>query len=145
MGRIKLEIPEYYVDTIAIPVRINDINYGNHLGNDALVSIVHESRVQWLQKNSYTELDIEGSSIIMNELVVNYLHESFYGDKLEIRIFIGDVSAIGFELYYQIFCQRKALEIEIAKVKTGLVFFNYDMKKAVPIPKAFREKILTKR
>ena len=55
MARIKLTVPEKNILTaVLIPVRIGDINYGNHLGNDAFVSIIHEARVQWLRQNNYT-------------------------------------------------------------------------------------------
>ena len=90
MARIKLVFPENIIYTLTIPVRITDINYGNHLGNDALVSILHEARVHWLSSLNNTELNIEGKSIIMNELAVNYLKEMFYGDTIKIEL-----SAIG--------------------------------------------------
>ena len=61
MARIKINIPPGFITTLSIPVRITDLNYGNHLGNDSLVSILHEARVQWLKLNGYTELDIEGT------------------------------------------------------------------------------------
>ena len=144
MGRIKVEIPDIFLDTISIPIRIGDINYGNHLGNDSLVSLIHESRAQWLSKESYSELDIEGSSIIMSELIVNYLSESFYGDILQVRLFLGEISAVGFELFYQVFAKRQDHEIEIARVKTGLVFYNYALKKIASIPSVFKIKLLEK-
>ena len=84
MARIKLIFPNNIIYTLSVPVRITDINYGNHLGNDALVSILHEARVHWLSSLNYTELNIEGKSIIMNELAVNYLKEMFYGDVIKI-------------------------------------------------------------
>jgi acyl-CoA thioesterase FadM len=144
MGRVKIEMPDVFLDTISIPIRIGDINYGNHLGNDSLVSLIHESRVQWLSKDSYSELDIEGSSIIMSELVVNYLNESFYGDILQVRLYLGEISTVGFEIFYQVFAKRQDREIEIARVKTGLVFYNYSLKKIASIPSVFKVKLLEK-
>lgn len=73
MARTKLIFPAKILGEVSITVRITDINYGNHLGNDALVSIIHEARVKWLYLNGYTELNIEGAAIIMGELLVNYL------------------------------------------------------------------------
>jgi len=46
MARIKIDIPSLQLTEIHIPVRITDINYGNHVGNDAFVSIIHEARMQ---------------------------------------------------------------------------------------------------
>jgi len=54
MARIKIDIPEKVMATFPIPVRIADINYGNHVGNDAFVSIIHEARMQWIRQYGYT-------------------------------------------------------------------------------------------
>ena len=48
MARIKLDILNPTIATFIIPVRITDLNYGNHVGNDAFVSIIHEARMKWL-------------------------------------------------------------------------------------------------
>ena len=106
MGRIKLNIPKDIVGVFDIRTRITDINYGNHVGNDAMVGIVHEARVLWLHQLGYSELNIEGSGIIMNDLAVNYINESFHGDLLHIEIAMGEISTAGFELYYHLTTSR---------------------------------------
>ncbi len=68
MSRLKLEIPEKIIASVTIPVRITDINYGNHVGNDAFVSILHEARMQWLRGHKYTEINIEGIQTILQLL-----------------------------------------------------------------------------
>ena len=137
MARIKIITPEKIIDTINIPVRIGDINYGNHLGNDSLVSIIHEARIKWLSKNGYSEMNIGECGTIMNELAVNYLNESFYGDTLIIQISIGEISTSSFELFYNITTLRADKELKIAKAKTGMVCYDYENKKITSIPKAF--------
>jgi acyl-CoA thioester hydrolase len=122
MARIKLIFPEHIIHTLTIPVRITDINYGNHLGNDALVSILHEARVNWLSSLNYTELNIEDKSIIMNELVVNYLKEMFYGDVIQIELSVGDITALGFEVYYRMSVNKNGENLISAIAKTGLIF-----------------------
>jgi acyl-CoA thioesterase FadM len=137
MARIKIITPEKTIDTINIPVRIGDINYGNHLGNDSLVSIIHEARIKWLTKNGFSEMNIGGCGTIMNELAVNYLNESFYGDTLIIQISIGEISTSSFELYYNITTLRADKELKIAKAKTGMVCYDYENKKIAALPEAF--------
>jgi len=141
MARIKIDIPEKIIGHVRIPVRITDVNYGNHMGNDALVSIIHEARVQWLKQLGYTEMDIENVSVIMSDLAVCYLNESFYGDLLDISIAAGDFTTAGFELYYLIETMRDDRKITIAKAKTGIVFFDYSKKKIALTPEAFKKKI----
>ncbi len=134
MGRVKLLIPEHKIFSTEIAVRITDINYGNHVGNDAFVRLIHEARVQWLARENYTELNIEGASLIMADLAVEYKGESFYGDILKIDISVGEISRAGFELYYQIHMTRAENTILIAKAKTGMVCYNYTEKKVRELP-----------
>ena len=142
MARIKIIIPENTIASIEIPVRITDINYGNHVGNDSLISILHEARVKWLNQLGYSEFDIEASSIIMNELGVNYLNESFYGDVLNIQLSVGEISTAGFELFYLVTTNRNNTTLTIAKAKTGIVFYDYNVKKISPIPAVFKTILL---
>lgn len=138
MARIKIEFPDNTIGKVIIPVRITDINYGNHLGNDALVSIIHEARVSWLTRLGYSELNIEGASLIMSDLAVSYLNECFYGDILHIDIAAGELSSAGFELFYDIHAKREEESIRIARAKTGMVFFDYKKKKITPMPERFK-------
>jgi acyl-CoA thioester hydrolase len=138
MARIKLQIPEQTIFTTNIPVRITDLNYGNHVGNDALVSIIHEARVAWLTSMQYTELNIEGTSLIMADLAVEYKAEGFYGDTLQISISVSDITKSSFDIYYHITTQINNNPKLIAKAKTGMVCFDYANKKVVAIPDTFK-------
>lgn len=135
MSRIKLEMPEKKLFSLCLPVRISDINYGNHLGNDSLVSLLHEARMQWLQSLSFTELNVGGTGLIMADLAVEYKAECFYGDKLSVSIYVQDVSSVGFALYYSLVNQHERL---IAKAKTGMVCYDYNKKKVVSIPETLK-------
>ena len=138
MARIKLEIPEKVIDTFRIPIRIADINYGNHVGNDAFVSIIHEARMQWLAQYGYTELKIEGTGLIMSDLVFEFKNESFYGDMVEVKLGVNEISRAGFALYYQLFAKRNTENILLANAKTGMICYDYDSKKVVSIPEKLR-------
>ncbi len=141
MARVKIDIPTHLLFDCNIRVRISDINYGNHLGNDSLVGILHEARVLWLQSLQYTELSIEGVGLIMSDLAVVYKNESFYGDVLNIKLYLGDTSALSFELVYEISNQQQTL---IAIAKTGMVCYHYELKKVSSLPDLFLKKINVK-
>lgn len=138
MGRIKIEIPEKIIATIHIPIRIADINYGNHVGNDAFVSIIHEARMQWLQQYGYTELNIEGIGMIMSDLTIEFKNESFYGDVAEVKIGVTGVSRVSFELCYQLFATRNNETVLLSNAKTGMVCYDYAAKKVVAIPEPLK-------
>ena len=138
MARIKIEIPEQTIATFYIPVRITDINYGNHVGNDAFISIVHEARMQWLMQYGYTELNIEGTGLIMSDLAIEFKNESFYGDVVEVNIGACGQSRVNFELYYQLSAKRNNENVLLAKAKTGMVCYDYISKKVVTIPEKLK-------
>jgi|SRR5690242_5103447 YbgC/YbaW family acyl-CoA thioester hydrolase len=138
MPRLKIDLPAKKLFTVSIPVRITDINYGNHVGNNAIVEIIHEARVQFMQKHGFTELNVAGTALIMSELLVEYKNESFYGDVLEVEIFIGEITRVSFELFYQISTTCNKKKIIIALAKTGMVCYDYEMKKVTALPEELR-------
>lgn len=138
MARVKLKIPENSVALLTIPVRITDINYGNHLGNDAFVSIIHEARMQWLLQHGYTELNIEGSGLILADLVIEFKNEGFYGDIIKVNIAAGEITKVSFELYYQLYTKRNEQPIILALAKTGMVSYDYSLKKVIGIPEKLK-------
>jgi acyl-CoA thioesterase FadM len=142
MPRIKLAVPDNIIVTVNIPVRITDINYGNHVGNNAFVGIIHEARVQWLQQHGYTELNIEGAGLIQSDLVVEFKSEGFYGDILEIKISAGEISSISFELYYQLSAKRNDKTVVLVLAKTGMVCYDYNAKKVKAIPEKLKRLLL---
>lgn len=134
MARVKIDIPVNSIASVHIRVRIGDINYGNHVGNDAFVSFIHEARLQWLQQNNFTELDIGGTGLIMSDLAFEFKNESYYGEEIAITISTGEISKVNFDLYYQLTTERNNETILLGKAKTGMVCYNYLHKKIAAIP-----------
>jgi acyl-CoA thioester hydrolase len=139
MARIKLTIPTEFSFNTKIPVRITDINYGNHLGNDAVLSIIHEARMQFLNSLGYTELDFAGMGLIMSDVAIEFKGEAFYGDVLKTYVTAGDLSRVGFDLYYKLVKNEK--EEVVALAKTGMICFDYNNRKVATIPTEAVEKL----
>ncbi len=134
MARVKIKFPdtkELYIATI--PVRIGDINYGNHVGNDAILSIVHEARMLILKAYGYTELNAAGTSLIMADVMIAYKGEAFYGDTLTVKIYAEELGTVSFDLLYHITTMRNGVVKDIAHCKTGMACFNYDTRKTAAI------------
>ena len=138
MARVKLELPNNFNYSTVVDVRITDINYGGHLGNDSVLSLIHEARVRFLAENNYSEKDVDGVGIIMTDTVIVYSSEGFYGDKIRIDVAIDDITNTGCDIFYKLINSKN--EKEIAKAKTGIVFYNYKLKKVARTPKAFIDK-----
>ncbi len=137
VARVRLEIPEKFPFTTEIPIRISDINYGGHLGNDAVLSIVHEARVRFFRYHGFTELNVGGAAIMMTDAVIVYRSEGFYGDVLTVDVGVSDMQSAGCDLVYRL--RNRETGKEVARVKTGIVFIDPREKKIVPMPSAFRE------
>ncbi|HEC78676.1 MAG TPA: thioesterase [candidate division WOR-3 bacterium] len=135
MARVKLNLPTKFLFSTEITVRITDINYGGHLGNDALLSLIHEARVRFLKNHGYTEADIEGVGLIMTDAALIYKKEVFYGARLVFEIALSDWSRVGCDFVFRI--AEKESGQEVAYAKTGVVFFDYERKKVVPVPRGF--------
>ena len=140
MVRLKLQMPSHRIFKTDIPLRITDINYGNHLGNDSLLSIIHEARMQFLNYFGYSEKDVEGTGIIMADVAIVYKSQAFYGDRLTIEIGIDDITRKSCDLYYQITRSDDKL---VAIAKTNLAFFDYIAQKTVAIPQKFLDRMAT--
>lgn len=143
MARVKIDMPASFQFSCTIPVRIGDLNYGAHVGNDAIISILHESRMQYLAFIGGTELDLYGTAMIMGDLAVSYKGESFYGDQLNVEVTPAELSSVGFELIYRISTTREGKQIAIAEAKTGMVCFDYQQRKVARMPEALKEKLTT--
>ncbi|HLG18373.1 MAG TPA: thioesterase family protein [Bdellovibrionota bacterium] len=140
MPRLKLEISGSYPFSTEIPVRVSDLNYGAHVGNDALLSILHEARLRYLRSMGYeNELNISGAGLIMTDVAVTYRSEGFLGDVLKIEVGIADVTRVGFDFVYRVFNQTRDQEMALAK--TAMAAFDVEKRKVQNLPEPFRRKI----
>jgi acyl-CoA thioester hydrolase len=138
MARVKLQVPADLPFRTEIPIRISDINYGGHLGNDAVLSIVHEARIQFLKSLGYSELDIEDIGIMMTDAVIVYSSEGFYGDVLIVESGVIDFQLTNCDFVFRLI--NKLTGKEIARAKTGIAFFDRKTRRISPVPDAFRQK-----
>jgi len=135
MPRIKLTLPEKFHFETQLELRIYDMNYGAHMGNDAVLSIVHEARVRFLASLCLEERDFYGFSLLMADSAIVYKKEAFYGEKLIIQISVSEIYNYGFELFYLI--TNKTNGTEISRVKTGMVCYDHINKKIEKVPIKF--------
>jgi acyl-CoA thioester hydrolase len=137
MSRIKLQMPAHYSFSTTINIRISDINYGNHVGNDAVLSLIHEARVQFLAAHGFTELSCGGVGLIMSDVGIEFKKEIFYGDVVTAFVTAIDFSSVGFDLYYKLQTNDNAAVM----AKTGMICYDYAKKKIAQVPDVVREKL----
>lgn len=136
MARVKLDLPGVFRFETELAVRIGDVNYGRHLGNDAVLALAHEARIQFLARHGFSEADTCGLGMIMTDAVVVYKSQAFHGDVLKVQADAVDFGPCGCDFVFRF--TAKSDGREIARVKTGIVFFDYAAKKIARMPDAFR-------
>jgi len=141
MSRIKIDLPENFSFTTLIPIRITDLNYGGHVGNDTVLSIIHEARVQFLMHHGYTELNFAGEGLIMSDVAIEFKSEVFYGDIINASVTVSEFSRVGFEIFYKLEKQVDGKDVIVAISKTGMVCYNYALKKIAQVPAGVKEKL----
>lgn len=118
---------------------VQHLNYGNHLGNDSLLSLIHESRVRFFNHLGYSEKDIAGTAVIMTDVAIVYKSEGFYGDRLLFHLGVADVTPKSFDIFYRV--QNVSSGKDLAEAKTGILGFDYDTRKSKSFPTEFISKI----
>lgn len=136
MPRVQIELPEHFPFSTDIPLYIGHINYGGHLDNALLLTIVSEARLRFFKSMGYGELDVEGVGIVVADAAIQYLSEAFHGETMVVRMTASRFGSKACNLYWMM--TDRATGREVARGKTGIVFFDYQARKAAPVPQGFR-------
>ena len=140
MARVKLLLPETFTFKTVLDVRVSEINYGNHVGNDRMVSLLHEARLRFLRSLGFSEFNIGGLGLMVTDLMVEFKSESFVGENLQFEVGVNDFNKYGCDFIYRVTCADEGRLVTLAK--TGIVFFDYDERKIAKIPKKFTDLLL---
>jgi acyl-CoA thioester hydrolase len=141
MARIAIDLPDKFLFSTSIAVRVSDLNYGGHVGNDSILTIMQDARILFYRKLGYqNEISFDGPvGQIIADSAVQYKSEAFLGDVLVIAIGVGEFWKCGFDLFYLI-TEEKTGRV-VAKGKTGIVCFDYSVHKKAHIPESLKQKL----
>lgn len=136
MARLHLQFPDdqFYFST-QMAVRVTDINYGNHLGNDSMVSMISEARARFLLEYGVPETGRDGVGILVTDLATVYRAEARAHDVLLFEVGLMDFNKYGGDFTFRITRPKDAALVAMAK--QGFVFFNYAIGKVMPMPEEF--------
>ncbi len=126
--------------TTALEVRIGDINYGGHMGNDRFLLLFQDARLRFLQSLGSSEADVgDGAGLILTEARLRFKAEVFLGDVLEVTVLVGRLEATRFTLDYVV--RRRADGREVAEGSTVLAAFDYGRRRVAPLPAELRHRL----
>jgi acyl-CoA thioesterase FadM len=129
MARVEIQLPDTFLFETDLPIRIGDINYGGHLGNDRILTLAQEVRVQWLARHGLRELEVGGAGLILADAAIVFKAEGTHGMALRCELGVGEVRSRSVELLHRF--SDRATGVEIARAKTGVLCFDYAAKKVV--------------
>ena len=141
MARIRIDLPEHFPFITSLPVRITDLNYGGHVGNDKVLSLIHEARVQYLRQLGYSEFAFAGAGLIMADAGIEFKNELFYGEVLLVSVTADNFSKVAFEIFYKLEKEKDGKTIPVAFAKTGMVCFDYVGRKITSVPENAKRKL----
>lgn len=114
-------------------IRVGDINYGGHMGNDRALLLFHDARLHFLEEREFSENDIGGPGLIMGDAHVYFKKEVFRGDELKVYIHVEDIREISFVMHYSIMRE----DIQVMHGHTKMIAFDYNRRRVVRIPEVF--------
>ena len=74
----------------------------------------------------------------MSDVGIEFKKEIYYGDTLSVQIAAINFSSVGFDLFYRLLNQEN---IVVALAKTGMICYNYALKKIAAVPAEVKEKL----
>jgi len=137
MARVQLDLPDQFIFSCTLPVRASDLNYGAHVGNDSVLTLMQESWILFYRSRGFqSEISFDGTvGQIIADAVLVYKAEAFLGDTLTVHIAVANSNKYGFDMLYQLLNQNQK---EVARGKTGIVCFDYEKRKVASIPENLR-------
>ena len=117
-------------------VKQEDLNYGNHVGNERALLFFQWARESFLRQNNLSETNIgDGSGFIQVEATVQYKKQLFLDQKIEVRITKIEIKGLKIIFEYEIYTGK---ELAITGTATVLAY-NYEEQKIKKIPTNFKE------
>ena len=138
MARVQIDLPERFSFTTEIALYLSHMNYTGHLDNALLLTLVSEARARYFSWLGYSEMNVEGVGIVVADAAVQYRSEAFHGETMVVRTAAADFNKYGCDLLWRM--DDKASGREVARGKTGIVFFDYAASKVAPLPDSFRRR-----
>ena len=141
MPRVKLQELKSYPIKTTLDVRVSDLNYGAHLGYDALLSLAHQARVELFTELGVNEMDLgdKKTGIVAADVAVQYKGEAFVLDSLLFEIAPIEIGMASFRLAHRVSNLRT--NRPVALIEIGFAAFDYESRRSGRLPDGFRSKL----
>ncbi len=122
--------------TTDIQMRFRDIDGMGHVNNAVYLSYIELARTQFYMevagRRSLDEIDF-----ILAHVDIDFESQSVWGDRIQVAVWPSKIGTSSFTLSYEI-TETRSRRV-LARAKSVLVTYDYEKKKAKPIPPEFRQ------
>ncbi len=123
--------------SIPLTVRVNDLNYANHVGHQQYFSYFQESRVAYLQQFGYSELSIGDYGMLIAEAMCRYKQALFLNDAIQVACRVTEIKSKKFTMAYKI----ERADVICTEGLTINFCFDYRVGKVARLPESFIRQI----
>ena len=92
--------------------------------------------MRYLDSAGLSELDAGGAGLTMTDAAVVYRSQGRYGQVVRVQVAATGFGRSSFEMVYRM--SDRSSGADVALVKTGMAFFDYEREKIVSVPADFR-------
>lgn len=135
MARIQIDLPQSFVFRTELPLYVQHLNPRGHLDNAQVLALASEARMRFFCSQGYSGEDVESLGIVLADTAVQYKSEAFHGEVLAFELAPAEFNKYGFDLMWRV--SEAISGREVARGKTGIVFFDYAARRIAPAPESF--------
>jgi len=128
MARVVIDLPQSFPFSTELDVRIQHINRGNHVGNDAMITFLNEARLRYMPEQINTLRDSH-IWMINADLAIIYKSEAFYGEVLVVEVAAAEFHKYGFDLLFRVTDKKSGREV--AHAKMAMLLFDSNNRKLI--------------
>jgi acyl-CoA thioester hydrolase len=118
-----------------LSVRFRDCDAMGHVNHAVYFTYLEQCRLTFWRE--LTGKAAPNTRVIVARAACDYKAPAFFGDELEVRLWVGDIGRSSFGLEYDIVHVEKSHLV--ATGKTVLVSYDYAAGKSTPLPAAARD------
>ena len=122
--------------TFNYTIKQEDLNYGDHVGNERALLFFQWARESFLRQNNLSETNIgDGNGFIQIEATIQYKKQLFLNQKIEVRITKIGIKGLKIIFEHEIYSGQ---DLTITGTATVLAY-NYEEQKVKKVPANFKE------
>ena len=120
----------------ALDVRFRDCDSQGHVNNAVYFTYLEQCRLMFWRELTGGPA-FPHARVIVARAECDYRAPALFGERLEVRLRVGDIGNSSFQLVYEIVNVQTGRKL--ADAKTVMVTYDYESAKSMPIPPATRE------